>query len=154
MIYERKIRVSEVMVSDLHTVDGLATVTDAVALMSRHRISSLVVDRRDPDDEWGLIDVAGIAREVIARNHVPDRVNVYEVMTKPVLTLRDLAVRHSSRGLQISSSISPVRGMLSTRVGPERAGRRGHIQGRAIRLAVSIWLTAHGSSAASEAGGD
>ncbi len=92
MIYERKIRVSEVMVSDLHTVDGLATVTDAVALMSRHRISSLVVDRRDPDDEWGLIDVAGIAREVIARNHVPDRVNVYEVMTKPVLTLRDLVI--------------------------------------------------------------
>ena len=100
MIYERKIRVSEVMVGDLHTVDGLATVTDAVALMSRHRISSLVVDRRDPDDEWGLIDVAGIAREVIARNHVPDRVNVYEVMTKPVLTLpASMLVRYAVRQL-------------------------------------------------------
>ena len=100
MIYERKIRVSEVMVGDLHTVDGLATVTDAVALMSRHRISSLVVDRRDPDDEWGLIDVAGIAREVIARNHAPDRVNVYEVMTKPVLTLpASMLVRYAVRQL-------------------------------------------------------
>ena len=100
MIYERKIRVSEVMVSDLHTVNGLATVTDAVALMSRHRISSLVVDRRDPDDEWGLIDVAGIAREVIARNRAPERVNVYEAMTKPVLTLpASMLVRYAVRQL-------------------------------------------------------
>ena len=62
MIYKRNIRVSEVMVSDLHTIEGLATVTEAVEIMSRHSISSLVVNRRDADDESGLIDVAGIAR--------------------------------------------------------------------------------------------
>ena len=100
MIYERKIRVSEVMVGDFRTIDGLATVTDAVALMSQHRISSLVVNRRDPDDESGLIEVAGIAREVIARNRAPDRVNVYEVMTKPVLTVpASMLVRYAVRQL-------------------------------------------------------
>ncbi len=100
MIYKRNIRVSEVMVSDLHTIEGLATVTEAVEIMSRHSISSLVVNRRDADDESGLIDVAGIAREVIARNRTPDRVHVYEVMTKPVVTIpATMLVRYAARHL-------------------------------------------------------
>ena len=41
MTYKRNIHVSEVMISDLHTIDGLATVTDAVAIMQEHSISSL-----------------------------------------------------------------------------------------------------------------
>ena len=98
--YERNIRVSEAMVSELHTIDGFATVTDAVALMSRHRVSSLVVNRRDADDEAGLIDVAGIAREVIAKNRAPDRVHVYEVMTKPVVIVpATMLVRYAARHL-------------------------------------------------------
>ena len=60
MIHKRKIRVREVMVSDLHTIDGLATVTEAVEQMNRHSVSSLVVNRRNEDDETGIIDVAGI----------------------------------------------------------------------------------------------
>ena len=98
--YERNIRVSEVMVSELHTIDGFATVADAVALMSRHRVSSLVVNRRDADDEAGLIDVAGIAREVIGQNRAPDRVHVYEVMTKPVVSIpATMLVRYAARHL-------------------------------------------------------
>ena len=100
MIYKRNIRVSEVMATDLHTIDGLVTVTEAVERMSRHSISSLVVNRRDDDDEVGLIDVAGIALEVIAKNRAPDRVHVYEVMTKPVVTiLPTMLVRYAARHL-------------------------------------------------------
>ena len=75
------------MGSRLYTIDRLATVADAMALMKRHEVSSLAVDRRDDDDEYGLLVVADIAREVIARNRAPERVNVYEIMSKPVLTL-------------------------------------------------------------------
>ena len=79
---------------------GLATVTEAVEHMSRHSIGSLVVNRRDADDEAGLIDVAGIAREVIARNRAPDRVHVYEVMTKPVVAIPPtMLVRYAARQL-------------------------------------------------------
>ena len=100
MTYKRNIQVSEVMIGDLHTIDGLATVADAVAIMQEHSISSLVVDRRDADDEAGLIDVAGIAREVISKNRAPDRVHVYEVMTKPVVTIPStMLVRYAARHL-------------------------------------------------------
>ena len=81
------LRVSDIMRTEVHAVDGLATVSEAMALMRRHQVSSLVVPRRDADDEFGLILVSDIARRVIAENRAPERVNVYEVMSKPVLTL-------------------------------------------------------------------
>jgi len=97
---KRNIRVSEVMIGDVRSIDGLATVSDAAALMRRHSITSLVVNRRDADDEAGLIEIQGIAREVIARNRAPDRVHVYEVMTKPVVSLpATMLVRYAVRHL-------------------------------------------------------
>lgn len=97
---KRNLRVSEVMIGDVRSIDGLATVSDAAALMRSHSITSLVVNRRDADDEAGLIDVVGIAREVIARNRAPDRVHVYEVMTKPVVSLpATMLVRYAVRHL-------------------------------------------------------
>ena len=81
------LRVSDIMRTGIHAIDGLATVAEAMALMRRHRVSSLVVPRRDDDDELGLILVSDIARKVIAKDRAPERVNVYEVMSKPVLTL-------------------------------------------------------------------
>ena len=83
------IRIRDLMVDELHAIDGLATVADAMALMKRHGVSSLVVNRRNEDDELGLVVVADIARGVIADNRAPERVNVYEIMSKPLLTLRE-----------------------------------------------------------------
>lgn len=97
---KRNLRVSEVMIGDVRSIDGLATVSDAAALMRSHSITSLVVNRRDADDEAGLIDIQGIARDVIARNRAPDRVHVYEVMTKPVVSLpATMLVRYAVRHL-------------------------------------------------------
>ncbi|MYL00115.1 MAG: CBS domain-containing protein [Gammaproteobacteria bacterium] len=97
---KRNIRVSEVMIGDVRSIDGLATVSDAAALMRSHSSTSLVVNRRDADDEAGMIDIQGIAREVIARNRAPDRVHVYEVMTKPVVSLpATMLVRYAVRHL-------------------------------------------------------
>jgi predicted transcriptional regulator len=50
-------------------------------------MSSLVIERRDPDDELGLLVVSDIANHVIAVQRSTERVNVYEVMSKPVITL-------------------------------------------------------------------
>ena len=94
----RILRVGDTMRTEIHTVDGLATVSEAMALMRRHTVSSLVVLRRDDDDEFGLILVSDIASKVIAENRAPDRVNVYEVMSKPVLTLpSEMQARYAVR---------------------------------------------------------
>ncbi len=81
------IKVGDIMRKDVHVIDPLATIRDALHEMRKHGVSSLVIERRDERDELGLIVVADIAREVIARNRSLDRVDVYEVMVKPVVTL-------------------------------------------------------------------
>ena len=92
------VRVGDVMVSDLHSIDGLATVAEAMELMRRHGVNALAVNRRNTDDELGMVAVTDIAREVITLNRAPARVNVYEIMLKPVLTLPpDMLARYAVR---------------------------------------------------------
>ena len=120
----RAIHVLDVMGPDLHTIDGLATAAEAMATMQRLKISSLVVTRRHDDDELGLITVSDLAREVITRDRAPDRVNVYEIMSKPALTVRSsmlaryavrLLVRFGvSRALVVDDAGAP-RGLVTLR---------------------------------------
>ena len=98
MSSKSQLRVGDVMVTEIISINGLATVSDAMALMRRHNVNSLVVDRRDADDEVGLVLVSDIARQVIAPNRSPDRVNVYEIMSKPVWTVPpDMLARYAVR---------------------------------------------------------
>ncbi|MBX3497855.1 MAG: CBS domain-containing protein [Alphaproteobacteria bacterium] len=77
------LRVEEVMTAEPMTIDGMAPVTEALALMQERNISSLVVTRRDADDEYGLLLVADIARGISTSNRPVSRIQVYEVMQKP-----------------------------------------------------------------------
>ena len=95
---EGLIKVGDLMASELHDINGLATVAEAIALMKQHNVNSLVVKRRDDTDEVGVVETYDIARQVIARNRAPERVNVYEIMSKPVLTLPpDMLARYAVR---------------------------------------------------------
>ena len=94
----RVIRVSDLMGSQVHTIDGLATAAEAMAAMKQLHISSLVVTRRHDDDELGILTVTDLAREMITHDRAPERVNVYEIMTKPALTVRsDMLARYAVR---------------------------------------------------------
>ena len=83
----RNISVAEVMTRDIHTVDGMTTVRQAMETMAAENVSSLLVERRDDKDEYGIVVVTDIARKVVAQNLSFDRVQVYEIMRKPVITI-------------------------------------------------------------------
>jgi signal-transduction protein with cAMP-binding, CBS, and nucleotidyltransferase domain len=87
MMGRKVVRVSDVMSTSLHMVSGLASVQEAITEMKRHNVSSLIIDRRDKDDEFGVITVHDIASKVVAENKSTERTSIYEVMTKPALTL-------------------------------------------------------------------
>ena len=79
-------------------IDGMATVREALERMRENEVRSLVVERRRPGDEYGIVVLSDIANKVIARNRSPDRVNVYEVMSKPVLTVNaDMEIKYAVR---------------------------------------------------------
>lgn len=79
--------VRAVMTPEPKIVDGLATVAEAIAQMREHGVSSLVIDRRHEGDEYGIVVVHDIAEKVIGADRSPARTAVYEIMSKPVLTI-------------------------------------------------------------------
>lgn len=80
-------KVADVVRGELHMVNGVASVQSAIEEMNRHSVSSLVIERRHEGDEYGVITVHDIAEKVVARNLSAERTSVYEIMTKPALTL-------------------------------------------------------------------
>jgi len=79
------IHVRDIMRTDFASIEGSATVKDALLLMKSKKTSVLVVNKRHEHDEYGLVTSADIARHVLAKDKAPDRVNVYEIMSCPVI---------------------------------------------------------------------
>jgi len=86
------------MRKEVTEVDGTLDVLSALKIMKEVGATSLIVRRRDENDEYGLLLFSDIAKKVIARDRAPERVNVYEVMAKPVLSVRpDMEIRYCAR---------------------------------------------------------
>jgi len=96
---ERKIvRVRDVMKSGFDTINGKMTVCDALKTMKHTETKCLIVDKRHDDDEYGMVLLSDIAKRVLARDRSPERVNIYEIMSKPVLSVRpDMDIRYCAR---------------------------------------------------------
>jgi predicted transcriptional regulator len=108
---ERKvIRVREVMKSNFDIIDGRVTVMEALRTMKHVETKALVVDKRNENDEYGMVLISDIAKLVLAKDRSPDRVNVYEIMAKPLLPVDpDMDIRYCARYFEnFSLSRAPV----------------------------------------------
>ncbi len=91
-------RVRDCMKEEVTEVDGRIDVLSAMQIMKKEGTTSLIVRRRDEGDEYGMLSFADIAKKVIGKDRAPERVNVYEIMAKPVLTVRpDMHIRYCAR---------------------------------------------------------
>ncbi|MCB1895444.1 MAG: CBS domain-containing protein [Rhodocyclaceae bacterium] len=92
------VRVHHVMKHEFDTIDGMATIADALRRMKHVETKCLVVDKRDDDDEYGILLISDIARQVLGQDRSPGRVNVYEVMAKPVISVDpEMDIRYCAR---------------------------------------------------------
>jgi len=90
--------VRRLMRKDVTEVDGQMDVLSALKIMKKVEATSLIVKRRDDRDEYGMLLFSDVAKKVIAQDRAPERVNVYEIMAKPVLTVRpDMDIRYCAR---------------------------------------------------------
>ena len=108
---ERKIcRVRQVMKRKFDFVDGMATVAEALRTMKHVDTKCLIVNKRHADDEFGILLISDISRHVLAKDRPPERVNVYEIMAKPIITVdADMDIRHCARLFsQFDLSRAPV----------------------------------------------
>ena len=92
------IRVRDVMKQEFDVIDGRVTVMEALRTMRHVETKSLIVEKRHDDDEYGMVLISDIAREVLAKDRSPERVNVYEIMAKPILPVDpDMDIRYCAR---------------------------------------------------------
>ncbi len=92
------VRVRDVMTSNYQMVDGMMMVSDALDAMKQSGDVILIVDKRHDNDEYGIVLLTDIAREVLAVNRAPERVNIYEIMSKPVVAVDpDMDIRYCAR---------------------------------------------------------
>ncbi|MBQ0784668.1 MAG: CBS domain-containing protein [Amphritea sp.] len=96
---ERKVvRVKDVMAQDYAMVDGLITIKDAIRIYKEEKVSALLVNKRHDNDEYGILLLSDIAKKVLAQDKAPERMNVYEIMTKPVIGVDpEMDVRYCAR---------------------------------------------------------
>ncbi|MDH4046576.1 MAG: CBS domain-containing protein [Gammaproteobacteria bacterium] len=93
-----EIGVKDVMRSNVAMVDGTISVMQALRIMKEVGGTSLIVKKRFPHDEYGMVLFSDIAKQVIATNRAPERVNAYEIMAKPVISVRpDMNIRYCAR---------------------------------------------------------
>lgn len=92
------IHVRDVMANTYVMVDGLTTVHDGICLAKQHQVKALIVNKRHEDDEFGIVLMNDIAKKVLATNRSPKRTNIYEIMTKPALSVSpDMNVKYCAR---------------------------------------------------------
>ncbi len=79
-------------------VDGSQTVAEAISWMRAQGVSSLLVNRRSPEDTWGIMTRKDIVHKVVDPGKDPHDVKVYEIMSKPLITIYpDLALKYCAR---------------------------------------------------------
>jgi signal-transduction protein with cAMP-binding, CBS, and nucleotidyltransferase domain len=84
--------------SKLIYIDGLASAKEAIATMKEHNVEALIIAKRNDNDANGIIVISDIIRGVIVPDKSPEEVSVYELMTKPVISIpAHLNVRYVPR---------------------------------------------------------
>jgi len=92
------LRVRDIMKTKFDTVDGTDTVAQALDTMAHVETKTLIVRKRHADDAIGMVVLADISRQVLAKDRAPNRVNIYEIMSKPVLTVSpEMDIRYCAR---------------------------------------------------------
>ena len=79
-------------------LDGTATIKQALDAMKAKKAEVVIVNKRHPHDALGILLLSDIVKKVLANDKAPDRVNIYEIMSKPVIPVDpELDVRHCAR---------------------------------------------------------
>lgn len=86
------------MSTNFAVLDGLATVEDGLRMMKESDARALIVAKRHDDDAYGIVLLSDMAKNVLAENRSPDRVSLYEIMSKPVVWVEpEMDIRYCAR---------------------------------------------------------
>jgi len=92
------VRAKDVMNKKIVSIDGMATAREAAAIMRSEKMHSILVKKRNENDAWGILGYQDFITGVIIPERSSEEVNVYEIMTKPTITVpADMDIRYVVR---------------------------------------------------------
>lgn len=96
-------KAKDVMTKEYHCIDGSATVAEAVKLMRKEKVPCLIVNRRTPEDAWGIITKKDVVTKVVDPGKHSSEVYVHEIMSKPMITVAPgLALKYCARLFKVT----------------------------------------------------
>lgn len=100
----------DVMTKKVVFIDGMATAKEAVEIMRSEKIKALIVKKRNSQDAYGIVSVRDFIKGVIIPDKTSDEVNVFEIMTKPAISVpADMDVRYvASLLIKVGLRMAPV----------------------------------------------
>ena len=88
------------MMTNFKTIEGITKVSDALAMMTQGKLNAILIEPRNNTDVYGIMTLRDIARKVIGERRKLHETHVYEIMTKPVLSvLPDMPLPYAARHL-------------------------------------------------------
>jgi CBS domain-containing protein len=91
-------KAEQIMTKEVVTIQGSATVADAVKLMKDKQLRALIVEPRSDTDPYGMVTETDIVYKVVANGSDPKQMRVYEIMTKPCVVVNpELGVEYVAR---------------------------------------------------------
>lgn len=99
--------VQEVMTpkEKLVSVEPTATVRDALKLMRKHAVRSIIVEKTQDNGAYGLVTFKNILQSIVAEDGDIDLLNVYDIAASPAVGVSaKLDVKYAAR-MMVNSSI-------------------------------------------------
>lgn len=91
------LKAADIMTTKVCTIDALATVAEAIALMQDKKVRSLIVDKSE-DGAYGIVTETDIIYKVASQDRDPESIMVYQIMTKPCIVVNpDLDLKNVAR---------------------------------------------------------
>ena len=88
----------DMMDKNIVFVDGLSTAKEAVEIMRENGVDSVIIKKRNEQDAYGIVSVQDIVKGVIIAQRESKDVNLFEIMTKPLITIpASMDVRYAAR---------------------------------------------------------
>lgn len=100
----------DVMTKKVILVDGMTTAKEAVEMMRIEKVESLIIKKRHPKDACGIVNVHDFIRGVIIKDKTWEEVNIFEIMTKPLISIpADMDTRYVARMMiNVGIRMAPV----------------------------------------------
>ena len=82
------LKVKDIMSRNVASIQGSDTVAEAIQLMKYKKMWALIVERRTGDRTVGIVTKDDIVYKVVACGRNPITMRVYEIMTRPCVTVQ------------------------------------------------------------------